>query len=426
VAPLIFRLLCLAEPTAAWAQEAPNAGDSAAVGNRELSLPFGFWNKSFGLAAGYVYAVNAYPQPQASLLGGVMGGTEGSAMAVFMGRDIRVLGMERLFVDPIVSVGYFSNFDAYINGNPDFSGQRAGANDSSKDNFVEGNGWDNYLRLRFKYLLPIGNGRDQIIPFYHLEDGLLADGATGAQSFNPWTSGRTFLEVRPFYRAQNVSGEQVNADIATNGVDVIAFWDNRDYPASPSRGNSLSLQVSRDFGAFGSSGSWTNTSAEYDQYLSLGATPMFRQRVIALDVWTSDSPTWKQNPDGSISNGPPQYAGATLGGLFRMRAFPTQRFSDKAAIYGSAEVRLIPEWNPFNGFPRLQERLGVRWIQFAGFVEAGRVAPDWSFTELHRDLKWDAGLGVRLWAKGLVVRVDSAYCNEGFGVQMMVSQPFQF
>jgi hypothetical protein len=61
-----------------------------------------------------------------------------------------------------------------------------------------------------------------------------------------------------------------------------------------------------------------------------------------------------------------------------------------------------------------------------GLVEAGRVAPDWDFSELHRDMKWNAGLGVRAWAKGLVVRVDMAIADEGFGVQMMVSQPFQF
>ena len=41
-------------------------------------------------------------------------------------------------------------------------------------------------------------------------------------------------------------------------------------------------------------------------------------------------------------------------------------------------------------------------------------------------MQWDGGIGVRLWAKGLVVRVDTALSNEGVGVQMMVSQPFQF
>jgi len=41
-------------------------------------------------------------------------------------------------------------------------------------------------------------------------------------------------------------------------------------------------------------------------------------------------------------------------------------------------------------------------------------------------VKWDAGLGVRLWAKGIVIRIDSAVSDEGVGVQMMVAQPFQF
>jgi hypothetical protein len=56
----------------------------------------------------------------------------------------------------------------------------------------------------------------------------------------------------------------------------------------------------------------------------------------------------------------------------------------------------------------------------------GMVAPEWSFSRLHSDMKWDAGLGIRASAKGIVIRVDSAYSDEGVGVQMMISQPFQF
>jgi hypothetical protein len=41
-------------------------------------------------------------------------------------------------------------------------------------------------------------------------------------------------------------------------------------------------------------------------------------------------------------------------------------------------------------------------------------------------MKWDVGFGVRAMAKGLVVRIDTAVSEEGFGVQMFVSQPFQF
>jgi hypothetical protein len=41
-------------------------------------------------------------------------------------------------------------------------------------------------------------------------------------------------------------------------------------------------------------------------------------------------------------------------------------------------------------------------------------------------MKWDVGFGVRAMAKGLVVRIDTAVSEEGFGVQMFVTQPFQF
>ena len=83
-------------------------------------------------------------------------------------------------------------------------------------------------------------------------------------------------------------------------------------------------------------------------------------------------------------------------------------------------------WNPFDGWPWIQHYLGVQWLQFVPFVEIGRVAPDWSVDDLHEDMKWSAGLGVRFCAKGLVARIDSAASNEGFEVQMMVAQPFQF
>ena len=109
-----------------------------------------------------------------------------------------------------------------------------------------------------------------------------------------------------------------------------------------------------------------------------------------------------------------------------MRAYPSQRFNDRAAIYYAAEYRVIPRWNPFAGWPWLQKYLEIAWWQWVPFVEVGRVAPSWSLDELHSDMKWDVGFGVRAMAKGLVVRIDTAVSEEGLRVQMMVSQPFQF
>jgi hypothetical protein len=33
---------------------------------------------------------------------------------------------------------------------------------------------------------------------------------------------------------------------------------------------------------------------------------------------------------------------------------------------------------------------------------------------------------LRIWARGIVIRIDSACSDEGAGVQMMFAQPFQF
>jgi hypothetical protein len=90
------------------------------------------------------------------------------------------------------------------------------------------------------------------------------------------------------------------------------------------------------------------------------------------------------------------------------------------------ELRLVPEWNPFTNWPTLQKHLGVQWLQFVPFVEVDRVAPSWDAENLHRSMQWDVGVGIRAWAKGLVVRFDTAFSNEGAGVQMLVAQPFQF
>jgi len=410
----------------AFAQGIVVGPDDKFIGEQKLSVPYAFYNDSFGVAGGYVYGVTGYPQEHASLLTTAMAGTAGSGMLFLIGQNIRLPYTSRVFLDPVASIGYFGESEKFVNGNPRFAGDRAGSNDSDPDNYVEGGGWDNYFRMRFKYLLPIGHGEDQIISRYKLDHGILVGGASGGTSWNPFESGKSYLEFRPFYRYQEVDSDDVQSSSKTNGVDVSLFWDNRDYYQNPSKGNSIRFKVSRDFGWFDSTDSWTSVESEWDAYLSLGKSDWFRQRVIALNFWTSYSPTWDEQPDGDITHRPPPYTGATLGGLWRMRAYPSQRFNDQAAVYYSAELRMIPYWNPFDYWPWLQKHLGVQWIQLVPFAELGRVAPEWDVDRLHSDMKWDAGLGLRFLAMGIVARIDAAFSNEGVGVQMMISQPFQW
>ena len=102
-----------------------------------------------------------------------MGGTEGSGMLFLIGNNLQVLFFKRLFLDPIASVGYFSDDISYVNGKPKYASQQAGSNDSDKNDYITGDGWDNYIRMNFKYQLPIGTGKDHIISVYKLDRGLL-------------------------------------------------------------------------------------------------------------------------------------------------------------------------------------------------------------------------------------------------------------
>jgi hypothetical protein len=394
-------------------------GPDGQFSEQTLKLPYAFYNENFGFAGGFVYGKVGKPQKQALILATGIVGTKGG-MGFLVGRDIQMPRIDRLFLDPIVSVGYFSDNESYIDGNPDFPNERAGSNDSDEDNFVEGDGWDNFFRLKFKYLLPIGDGLDNI------KDGIPISEPKGGTSLNPFKSGRSYLEMRPFYRSQELDGDDVDETIKTNGLDLSLFWDNRDFDANPSKGFGFRGKVSRDFGWFDSSDSWTNVEGELDVYFPFKMGNWLRQGVLALNHWTSYSPTWDKQSNGEISNRPPAYTGATLGGLWRMRGYPTQRFNDRAATYYAAELRLIPEWNPFDNWPRIQKYVGIEWLQFVPFGEVGRVAEDWDFSDLHSDMKWCAGFGVRAWAQGIVIRIDTAYSDEGVGLQMMIAQPFQF
>jgi hypothetical protein len=417
--------LLVIAPAAARAQDMALRPSEESHAPGDIKLPYAFYSDLFGATGAFLYARSGFPQEQSSLLSTAMFGTAGSGMVLVMARDLIIPGFDRLFADPIFSLGYFQGNYVYTNGNPSFASQ-AGTNGSSYDNYLSGNGVDVFGRVQLRFLLPIGWGRDHLVPQYHLAGGLMESGATGGESLNPFASGRMFLGLRPFYRSLTLSSSSVNASQKTNGIDASLVWDNRDFAVNPSVGQSITLRWSRDLGWFDSNNAWTVVAGELDQYFSLGSSDWFRQRVIALDVWTAESPSWTYRPDGAVASRPPSFEGANLGGLFRMRGYRFERFSDKAAISYAVEYRMIPRWNPFAQWAWGRETLGVDWIQLVPFAEVGRVASSWSLSELHSSMKWDLGFGFRLLAKGILLRIDAAGSPEGAAVQMMVGQPFQF
>ena len=130
----------------------------------------------------------------------------------------------------IHQVNDVADAEAYIDGNPRFPDERAGSNDSDEDDFIEGDGLDNFFRLNFKYLLPIGAGRDEIITTYKVDRGLLREPRPPTSNWNLFRSGKSYLEITPFYRSQDIDSDDADEDLTTNGVDVGFFWDNRDFP----------------------------------------------------------------------------------------------------------------------------------------------------------------------------------------------------
>jgi hypothetical protein len=137
-----------------------------------LALPYAFYNQSFGGAVGAVYGATGWPQKQSTFVATVIAGTNTAGAGYFLGKDFQMPLIDRLFLDPIISISHFGTLDSYQNGNPNFRGQPAGTNDSSKDNYVEGTGNDNFAYLNFKYLLPISHGKE-VISTYVLDRGLL-------------------------------------------------------------------------------------------------------------------------------------------------------------------------------------------------------------------------------------------------------------
>ena len=177
---------------------------------------------------------------------------------------------------------------------------------------------------------------------------------------------------------------------------------------------SYSIHYTKLYELLDDASTWTAVQFRHSQFFSLGETRKARQRVLALDFWTSDVPTWNAfhfNEDGEkVFHRAPLFEGSTLGGLERQRAYASHRFHDRAAINYAIEYRYIPKWNPLTSLP-LISRLHIPWWQWVGYLEVGRVADTWSLSELHQDMKVSLGGGVRALVYGLVIRIDAGRNN---------------
>lgn len=423
-ARLIGLLLLLLAPAARGQYVLEDAHDPKRYGPSFLALPLGFYTPNYRYAVGLVGDATGLIQPQEDLFAFGLGSTSGTYQFLLGQTDLQLKPINRLFLDTENAFFQEQRYSAYVNGNPHYLGT-AGSNSSSPKDFFITQSDDGWGSFTFKYLLPIGDGRDNVIDHYVLEDGFLQSGASGGYGWNPLSTGRTFVQVAPFYEYQTLETPAGDLHLDTNGARFGLVYDNTNFALNPSSGNVSKVTVSRDFGLFNSSSPWTTVSGEFTQYVDLGRNSLFRQQVLVLDGWTRYAITWDRDVVGgryTATHGPPFYESASLGGDTRLRGFPENRFHDRAAIYGAAELRLIPTWNPFRQI-KLLEKADITWMQWVVFGEVGRVAPEYT-GDIFSHLKGDVGFGLRILANDTLIRLDVAESAEGFSFSVQLGEPF--
>lgn len=394
-----------------------------------FTVPFAFYSGSLGPAVGASVGNRGLLQPQASAFATVIGSANGSAYGFLAYRDLEVPFTERLFINGQLNVGRFGQIDLYADGNPKFPDERAGSNSSDPDNFLQGDGTDVKYWNTFGYVLPIGHGESNPKSTLTLRDGLVVQGARDTGVWNPLESGYTILGVKPFYRNQDASTDEAgDRESVTSGSEFFLHYENTDFHDNPSRGSIQRLRYTQDWGELGSTAPWQTVDFTASKFFTLAPGVKSRQRVLALNLWVIDTPTWNESEveDGAqVFHRPPSYAGATLGGLERMRGYAEGRFNDRSAVYYAAEYRHIPDWNPLRDIGWLNRRHArVQWIQYVVGAEVGRVADRFDLGELHADMKTTGLFGLRAMVNTLVVRTDIGLSAEGAGVQMTIDHPF--
>ena len=407
---------------------------SSIVGSKDIAyVPYIFSTDSTGFAGGVGVIKQGFLQPHTTALATLFYGTEqdiitnnksdtanfsGGFAAIF---DYMIPGSDRVLFSIMGLKSYFPKAHYYIYDR---------SNDSDENDYVETSGDSDFVYATLKYVLPMGDGLNNPEGHYILNKGFVV-GRENYGGGKPFITGRTSLGISSFYEHNTFenylpgSPHSSNGlkDWNTNGLRFFVEHDNTDYDLNPSRGYQFKLQYSKDFGWGDSEQTWDFLEFKYNHYIDLPTFSFTQQNVLAMSFWTGCSFSWEKNNLSVDDHRPPPWEGARLGGMFRMRAYDTNRFSDKAAIYGTAEYRAILDWNPFRKNEYIP--VAIDWLQLVGFVEAGRVNDTYN-GDLFQDMKFDAGVSLRAMAAQVPVRIDVAYGDEGVNFWVMVFQPFDF
>ena len=401
-------------------------------------IPYAFDAESTGLTGGVAAIFSDVLQPQTHLVVTLYGGEkldvykeltpsivnqeQAYTQGWFVGfGGYKVPGTKRVFVTLLASHTYYPNQLIYVDGSHQ---SQKNLSDTRSATPLRTQGTCDWGTLTFEYVLPLGESKKDPLPHIVLDEGIAInrDDVGGGDVF---TSGQTLVGTELFYEKVQADRLANRPKIATNGVRLYLQHNNTDYPDNPSRGYSFKLKGSVDFGGGASTQSWNSIEASYSHYISLTQFSWTRYNVLALNLWSAYSPSWERDESNETvldPHRPPMWEGAKLGGYTRMRGYDSNRFSDKAALYGALEWRFIPTYNPLRNKEWLP--IAIDWFEGVMFVEAGRVNKRYNLAELTQDMKYDVGFSLRALAAKLPIRFDIAYGDEGTTMWVMIQQPF--
>ncbi|MCK5834632.1 MAG: BamA/TamA family outer membrane protein [Lentisphaeria bacterium] len=395
--------------------------------NMNLVFPYIFRTDSMGVTVGAGGVFKGQFQDQLMLGATAFASSEGARGIYLGGWDYLIPGTKRFFLSIDLMYAYYPSQRTY--GAIDYFDREShsGDNDSDKNDFKSASGHDNWFDIKLEYVLPIGAAEKSPIIVYDLKGGILSSETDSGLEWNPLTSGITTLFLKQTNRYRDYEIEPEVVETAIHPLQLGISYNNTNFPVNPAYGSIQNVAYTEDFGWFESNYEWNFIEFEYKKFYSFGASQHSKQRTIAFDFWTADTPSWETeiNSKGEsvIVNRPPAFEGATLGGFYRMKAYPANRFNDRSVIYTSLEYRYTLKWNPIAEVKWLHF-LQSDWIQIVPFAEGGRVAPEYRIETLTEDWKFDVGVGFRALFDGGVLRFDIAVGDEGVGFWAMMGQPF--
>jgi len=370
------------------------------------AVPFIFSTETLGTTIGVAGLIKGVGQPNAGLVVSGLVSDKGSSITYLNYSNFQVGDFWLLGFDAYN--GKYAGYDYFLGD--------GGDNDSAFESKIKTDGEEDRYNFSMRYIVPWGAAA------YKGASAAMNPNRT-VRGASPATSGITAINFEPFFHRRVLDTPESNhVPDSTWGMKFGFDWDNRNDVRNPSLGARFKLDITHSPST--SDGTqWTTVEIEQSHFFDLGEwKDVFKRQVLALDMYIADTPTWNDCETGQCQR-PPEYAGITLGGLYRLRGYSAERFHGRSAIHYSAEYRVMPEWQPLGSLP-VFNWYNVPWWQWVAFIDAGRVADEYNFKTLHTDMKWNAGAGVRFQIEGIVVRTEMAFGGEEGLFRVMVNQPF--